>query len=306
MSRHTRVLAELRRRDEPLFGGKSAGLGELLSAGVRVPPGFALARSAYELAGRDGPVPGRVREEIARRYAELGDDPAVAVRSSAVGEDSATATYAGQQESVLWVRGADAVCDAVRTCWASLYSPTAIAYRAQLGDRRSDPAMGVTVQLMVDATIAGVLFTCNPLSGDRSMVAINASWGLGVAVVGGEVNPDDYLLSKVTGEVVRETIASKEIEYVPDPRGGGTRKREVPAGRRTARCLDRDSITALLDLARVVERHFGAPQDVEWAIGADGLFVLQSRPVTNLPERESTPEPASAISLVMKTFGAGR
>jgi pyruvate, water dikinase len=305
MSRHTRVLAELGRRDEPLFGGKSAGLGELLSAGVSVPPGFALARSAYELAGRDGPVPDQVSEEIARRYEELGDDPAVAVRSSAVGEDSATATYAGQQQSVLWVRGADAVCDAVRTCWASLYSPTAIAYRAQLGDRRSAPAMGVTVQRMVDATVAGVLFTCNPVSGDRSMVAINASWGLGVAVVSGEVNPDDYLLSKVTGEVIRETIASKEIEYVRNPRGG-TRKREVPAERRAARCLDGASIAALLDVARVIERHFGAPQDVEWAIGADGLFVLQSRPVTTMPERESAPAPASGISLVMRTFGARR
>src|ERR1700722_7933429 len=131
MSGYTRTLSALRRADEPAFGGKSAGLGELLAAGLRVPAGFALACSAYRLARRHPPMPELVREEIALRYAELGEtvgvpSPPVAVRSSAVGEDSAEATFAGQQESVLWVRGSDAVCDAVRTCWASLHSATAV------------------------------------------------------------------------------------------------------------------------------------------------------------------------------------
>ncbi len=215
--------------------------------------------------------------------------PPVAVRSSAVGEDSAEATFAGQQETVLWVRGADAVCDAVRDCWASLYSPTAVAYRARLGARTRDPTMGVTVQAMVDASVAGVLFTCNPLSGDPSIVAINASWGLGVAVVGGEVTPDDYLVSKVTGEVVRERLGTKAVEYVRDPSGHGTVRLEVAPERRAARCLDEAAIAELVDVARAIERHFGAPQDIEWAIAAaDGLFVLQSRPVTALPERRAS------------------
>jgi pyruvate,water dikinase len=306
MNQHTRTLADLRRADEADFGGKSAALGELLAAGIRVPAGFALSCSAYELAKRDPPMPDVVRAEIAGAYAELGEDPPVAVRSSAIGEDSAEATFAGQQTTALWVRGAASVCDAVRECWASLYSPTAVAYRARLGEQRGDPAMGVTVQLMVDATVAGVLFTCNPVSGDSSMVAINASWGLGVAVVGGEVTPDDYLVSKITGEVVRSQVGTKALEYVPDPSGTGTARLEVPAERRAVSCLDAGAIAELVDVARVVERHFGSPQDVEWAIAADGLYVLQSRPVTAVPERKPAAEPASALSLVMKTFGAGR
>jgi pyruvate, water dikinase len=308
MTVHTRLLSELQRGDEPQFGGKSAGLGELLAAGVRVPPGFALACAAYP--GRDQPMPASVHDELAARYAELGDggdggDAAVAVRSSAVGEDSIETTFAGQQETVLWVRGADAVCDAVATCWASLYSETAVAYRAQMGDER-EPGMGVAVQRMVDAEVAGVLFTCNPVSGDRSMVAINASWGLGVAVVGGEVTPDDYLVSKVTGEVVRERIGNKAMEYGADPTGAGMICREVTAERRDRSCLDRDAIASLVEIARTIERHFGSPQDVEWAFADGELFVLQSRPVTAVPEQRSAPTPESALSLVMKTFGAGR
>jgi pyruvate,water dikinase len=243
-------------------------------------------------------------DKLAQRAGQ--HDPPVAVRSSAVGEDSAEATFAGQQETVLCVRGADAVCDAVQACWASLHSPTAVAYRARLGDAETEPVMGVTIQEMVAPEVAGVLFTCNPVSGDPSMVAINASWGLGVAVVAGEVTPDDYLASKVTGEVVRERLGSKAIEYAPDPAGDGTVRREVPADRRTRRCLDTAAIEELVAAARAIERHFGAPQDVEWALAGGELFVLQSRPVTAVPERRSAPAPQSALSLVMKTFGAGR
>ena len=124
-------------------------------------------------------------------------------------------------------------------CWASLNTERAVAYRAHLG--ATDAAMGVTVQKMVDAEVSGVMFTCNPVSGDPSMVAVNASWGLGLAVVGGETNPDDYLVSKVTGEIVRRTINAKEIEYVVDPGGRGTARVEVPADRRDAACLDDDA-----------------------------------------------------------------
>jgi len=258
----------LRRADAAIFGGKSASLGELIAAGIPVPPGFALSTTGFGafveeagLAGRislavadlapedldrvnavssaisegmrSAPVPESVRAEVARRYAELSADadPPVAVRSSALGEDSQDATFAGQQETYLWVRGADGVCDAVRDCWVSLYSPQAMTYRARLGAGGAAPAMGVTVQLMVDAEVSGVMFTCNPVSGDPSMVAVNASWGLGLAVVGGEVTPDDYLVSKVTGEVVRQTVTVKEIEYVPGAHGRGAVRAEVrPSG----------------------------------------------------------------------------
>jgi len=223
------------------------------------------------------------------------------VRSSALGEDGHDATFAGQQDSFLWIRGLEQLCDAVRDCWASLYTPRAIAYRRRLNV--NDAAMGVAVQRMVDAEVSGVLFTCNPVSGDPSMVAVNASWGLGIAVVGGETTPDDYLVSKVTGEIVRRTISSKEIEYVPDAAGRGAVRREVPPERRDSACLEPDRLTALVDLGRRVEQHFGSHQDVEWAIGRDGsLVLLQARPVTTMPKLPPKLS-GSALSLVMSTFG---
>jgi pyruvate,water dikinase len=151
------------------------------------------------------------------------------------------------------------------------------------------------------------MFTCNPVSGDPSMVAVNASWGLGLAVVGGEVTPDDWLLSKVTREVVRERVHAKDVEYVPDPEGRGTVRRDVPADRREAACLDTTALEALVDVGRRVERYFGSAQDIEWAIARNGeLFVLQSRPVTAASRQRQEAKPASALSLIMSTFGAGK
>jgi pyruvate, water dikinase len=291
---HTAPLADLRRADEPRFGGKSANLGELIAAGIPVPPGFAVAAAAY---GRTVEEP--LRADISRRYQALGEPP-VAVRSSAVGEDSVEASFAGQQETFLWVLGADRVCDAVRDCWASLHSREAVAYRARL-DRAAEPAMGVAVQLMIDAAVSGVMFTCNPVNGDPSTVAVNASWGLGTAVVGGEVTPDEYRVSKVTGEVLHRSIGPKRIEYA-----GGTTRSEVPAERREAACLANEQLSGLLEVARRIERHFGCHQDIEWALDRDGsLFVLQSRPVTTAPKKAARPA-RSAIEHVMGTFGADR
>jgi pyruvate, water dikinase len=338
----TRALSDLRSVDGSDFGGKSSALGELISAGIPVPPGFAVSTAAYrsfvESAGlarmietalarlspddvdsvgvashrvgeamRSAAVPDRLAEEITRRYADLGEPP-VAVRSSALGEDSQEATFAGQQETYLWVRGADHVCDAVRDCWVSLYSPPAITYRARLGE--GEAAMGVAVQTMVDAEVSGVMFTCNPVSGDPSMVAINASWGLGLAVVGGEVTPDDFLVSKVTREVVREHLHAKEVEYVPDAAGHGAVRVEVPPERREAACLDSAALETLVEVGRRVERYFGSPQDIEWAIARSGelpssLFVLQSRPVTATPKGPRT-KATSAMALLMSTFGAAK
>jgi pyruvate,water dikinase len=296
----TRLLADLRRADAAEFGGKSANLGELLAAEIPVPPGFAIAASANREFG--SAVPAVLREELTSRYAELGE-PAVAVRSSALGEDSQEASYAGAAETYLWVRGVDELCEAVLKCWASLNTERAVAYRTHLG--ATDAAMGVTVQKMVDAEVSGVMFTCNPVSGDPSMVAVNASWGLGLAVVGGETNPDDYLVSKVTGEIVRRTINAKEIEYVVDPGGRGTARVEVPADRRDAACLDDDRLAELVALAKRIERHFGSHQDIEWSIERQtgALYALQARPVT--AERDAPTVSGSAISLVMDAFGAG-
>jgi len=341
---HTCRLAELRSEHASSFGGKSATLGELIAAEIPVPHGFAVSTSAYDefvaeagLEGmiaaelsrlapgdidsvaaashaiseamRSAPIPESVRDEVSERYAALGGEPPVAVRSSALGEDSREATFAGQQETYLWVRGADHVCDAVRDCWVSLYSPQALTYRARFAAGES-PAMGVAVQLMVDAAVSGVMFSCNPVSGDPSMVAVNASWGLGLAVVGGEVTPDDYLVSKVTREIVRQHVHAKNVEYVPDERGRGAVRLDVPEERRAIPCLDPPALDALVDVARRVERYFGSHQDIEWAIARDGelpssLHVLQSRPVTALPQRAAAPKRASAVSLVLSRFGAG-
>ena len=343
---HTRRLDELRREHSSSFGGKSSMLGELIAADIPVPPGFAVSTSAFhafvEEAGlggmiaaelsqisvddvesvgaashaigeamRSAPVPQAVQGEIAERYAELAEetgvrDPPVAVRSSALGEDSQEATFAGQQETYLWVRGADRVCDAVRDCWVSLFGTPALTYRARFETTAGEPAMGVGVQLMVDAEVSGVLFTCNPVSGDPSMVAVNASWGLGLAVVGGEVTPDDFLVSKITHEVVREHVSTKEIEYVPDAAGRGAVRVDVPEERRGVACLDHAALEVLVEMSRRVERYFGGHQDIEWAIArGSGLHVLQARPVTALPRRKEAPKSASAMSLVMSRFGAG-
>lgn len=345
---YTRPLAELRRSDTAEFGAKSANLGDMLAAGIRVPPGFAVSARAYSTfvdeAGLEGmiaaavshvspgdveaigaasktigesmrlaPLPDAVRAELRQRHDELAraageERPPVAVRSSALGEDSQEASHAGQQESFLWVRGIEQIYDAVRDCWVSLFTPHAISYRAALGVGETTPAMGVTVQLMVDAEVSGVMFTCNPVSGDPSMLALNASWGLGIAVVSGELTPDDYLVSKITGEVVRRTVSTKHIEYVPDATGRGMVRLNVAAPRRDEPCLGDAELATLVEVARHVERHFGAHQDIEWAIARerplpDALLVLQARPVTTLPD----PAPklsASALSLVMSAFGA--
>jgi pyruvate,water dikinase len=346
---YARRLDELHRADDASFGAKSASLGELLAAAIPVPAGFALAADAFRAfvsdaglqrqladaqarlspgdldsvstvsgavseAMRCAPVPDGVREQIAACYAALAGisgeaEPPVAVRSSALGEDSQEATFAGQQESYLWVRGLQHVCDAVRDCWVSLYSPPALAYRARLASA-PEPAMGVTVQLMVDAEVSGVMFTCSPVSGDPSMVAINASWGLGLAVVGGEVTPDDYLISKVTGEVVREHVHHKHVQYLADPRGRGTLAVDVAQERRDVPCLEAAALDALVSVARRIERHFGCPQDIEWAIARrstlpESLFVVQSRPVTAVARPNAGP-PVDAMALVMSTFGVRR
>jgi pyruvate,water dikinase len=294
-AQHTRGLDELRADDADRFGGKSASLGELLHAGIPVPPGFAISTEAGE------ELTDMLRRDIAARYDGLGERVPVAVRSSALGEDSAEATFAGQQDTYLWVRGVDAVCDAVTRCWASLYNPEAVAYRERFGVK--NPAMGVTIQLMVDAAVSGVMFTCNPVSGDRSMVAVNASWGLGLAVVGGEVTPDDYMLSKVTGEVVKRTISDKHLQYVPGDEGA--RQVDVDDARRREPALHDEQLGSLVTLAKRIEKHFGAPQDIEWAFDQTGeLYILQSRPVTGLAKPEAAPAPTSAMSMIFNTFGA--
>jgi pyruvate, water dikinase len=309
---------------EPTLGGKNASLGILTVAGLPVPPGFAVRSDAYSRAFAENgvgvavsdlladldvgdpavlaatgravrtmvlsiPFPDWLQGPLVEAYAELSQrcgvaDVPVAVRSSATCEDQPDASFAGEHDTYLWVRGADAVAEHVLLCWASLFTDRAISYRRQMKYPEAGAAMSVGVQQMVLPTAAGVAFTLNPVNGDRSQVAIDASWGLGEAVVSGSVTPDNFLVDKVMGAITRRTISSKTVEYRLDEHD---RVAEVPVddARRDIPCLDDDEVLAVARLARRAERHYRCPQDLEWAIdpqlpNGDNVVLLQSRPET--------------------------
>ncbi|MFC5829081.1 PEP/pyruvate-binding domain-containing protein [Nonomuraea insulae] len=276
-------------------GGKAANLGELTRAGLPVPPGWALTTEAYRqvaqgletsgdgLAERarqhllDAPVPDAVYETIVKSYAALGDDVPVAVRSSATAEDLPFASFAGQQDTFLNVVGAQAVVDAVRRCWASLWTDRAVAYRESNGIDHASVRLAVVVQVMVEARVAGVMFTANPVTGRRHEAVIDASPGLGEAVVSGAVNPDRFLV--FDGEILERHAGDKKLAIRSLPGGGTERVESAYDGL----CLTDDEVRRLAALGVRVEGHYGAPQDTEWAIDHDGtLWLTQSRPVTTL------------------------
>ena len=322
-------------------GGKSASLVEMRRAGFPVPPGFAITVAAFEWFGEETGLHAKVEQIVAAAnpdsteslqaaseqiealaaqvrlpasllgliesaYQRMGretgeDDPAVAVRSSAVGEDSAEASFAGQQETYLWVRGLADVELAVRRCWASYFSPPALAYRARLagGHGIGTVGMSVGVQQMVDANVAGVMFTRSPTTNDRSIIAIEAGLGLGVAVVAGEITPDQVWVNKVTRAIVKRQPGNKQVRYLPDRDTGGTRCEDVPEDEATQPCLDDETAKQLAEYGVRLERHYGAAQDVEWALtrGADGaptIVLLQSRPITTGRAQESAATPLAS------------
>jgi pyruvate, water dikinase len=231
------------------------------------------------------PLPPEVADAVKAAYAALCEecgqpDLPVAVRSSATSEDSAEASFAGLQDTYLWVHGADSVLEHVRRCWASLYSVESVTYRLRRGIPEDDLGMAVVVQRMVGARSSGVMFTRSPLSGDKSVVAIDASWGLGSAVVSGDVTPDSFVVSKVTGDVKRN-VATKTRWHRPDPSGHGVVETDVPADLQDRPSVSDAEIAELVAIARRVEAHYGCPQDIEWAVAEGGdVFLLQSRPET--------------------------
>jgi pyruvate,water dikinase len=227
-------------------------------------------------------------EAVLRRGSGDPERVAVAVRSSSVDEDGDAASFAGQQETYLWVVGADEVIERVRECWASMYSPQAIAYRHGLeaNDAQEASKISVAVQLMAKADVAGVTFTVSPRTGDRSVIAINASWGLGQSVVSGEVTPDEYWLDKEGLQITSTRVAHKLHEYVPADSGVGVQLRDIPADRQDIACLSEVDVLALARIGLEIESHYGCPQDIEWAIeraedGTPTVMLLQSRPETN-------------------------
>lgn len=306
-------LMDLGRGSLAMAGGKAANLGELLRAGLPVPPGFCVTTAAYREVARDpsvraaierlaavdrgdaaglaagalavreallvAPVPEAIRAACAGAYAGLGGEVVVAVRSSATAEDLPDASFAGQQDTLLGVRGEAAVIAAIRRCWASLFSERAVAYRAPRGIAPDAVELAVVVQALVPASIAGVLFTADPLSGRRTRAVIDASPGLGEAVVSGAVNPDHFEVEG--GKVVLRRIGDKRVRIDAEPGVSGTQTVEVAASDEP--CVNDAELHALVALGERIAAHFGAPQDIEWALDDRRRpAIVQSRPITTL------------------------
>jgi pyruvate,water dikinase len=260
-------------------------------------------------------LPAGLREQIIERYRELAAGvaggekrgAAVAVRSSATGEDAAEASFAGLQDTYLWVCGEQELIEHVRRCWASLYNAEAVAYRRRFGLAERDLAMAVVVQRMVEPRCAGVMFTCSPATGDRSVISVEACWGLGSALVSGDVTPDRFVVSKVTGEILRRTVVAKPRLHQRDPGGCGVTAADVPEPLREQACLGDAEIAGLARVGRRVEEHYGVPQDIEWAITeAEGIVLLQSRPETVWARRRAGPVAmprARAVDHVFEQLG---
>ena len=300
-------------------GGKGKSLAVMASAGMSVPGGFCVTTSAYksfvkanglqatiielaqpEIAGRrlsfdtasahiqdlfsKADLPEAILTEIRETYSELSDNAlAVAVRSSANAEDLPDMSFAGQQDTYLNVRGEAELVDAVRRCWASLWTSRAISYRHQMGIEQDVVAMAVVVQVMVPSEISGILFTANPATGERSEMIVNASFGLGEAVVGGEVTPDTYIVDRDSLTAKETIIGAKEQQIVSDG-DQGIRLEDIPESDRGKSSLSDEAIQELATTALKVEHRFeGVPQDIEWAFTNGTLHLLQSRPITNLP-----------------------
>lgn len=306
------------------IGGKCAGLAALVNANAPVSPGFAITTDAFaEMMEVDGlhaeikgilsgldvsdirneahvsraigeamtrrPMPSHIAATIREAYRRLCDNDgiecAVAVRSSGTGEDLPDASFAGQGDTYLSIVGADAVVEKVQRCWASLYTARAISYRAQCGMGQLDVQMAVAVQVMVNARSAGVAMTLDPANGDRSKIIIESTWGLGETLVSGEVTPDHFLIDKVMLMPVTRRIALKDHELVSDPVTRAATRRPIEEARRNEPSVSDDELRTIAGAAKAIERHFGCPQDIEWAIDnnrseSGGVVFLQSRPET--------------------------
>lgn len=306
---------EIRKEDVLVAGGKGANLGEMSGAGIAVPDGFVITADAYRAflkvngleeifaeelrkAGSDetkllgaakrfrewigqGKLPEEVESGIRGKYAQLGEQVRVAVRSSATAEDLPEASFAGQQETYLNVRGIEEVLTQVRRCYVSLWGKRAVCYRRNQGYDQLAVALAVVVQRMVESEKAGVLFTVNPVTQNQKEMQINASYGLGESVVSGRVTADSYLCSK-QGTVKSFQIGSKETQVVYAEKD--TKEIPVSAGLRSARCLDDQEAAALCAEAVRVENHYGCPMDIEWAIRDGHVYILQARAITTLGE----------------------
>lgn len=332
-------LDDCRRDMVELVGGKCSSLGELINAGIRVPPGFAVTTAGYQHFMEGGSTLDEVDEmlvginpedikaleslsetirsriektqfsieledQIAEFYRRLSvtscmPATAVAVRSSATAEDLPGASFAGQQDTYLWIRGVDEVLDHVRRCISSLFTARAIAYRIKMGFDHRDVGISVGIQKMANSFTAGVMFTLNPSNGDRSSIVIDSNFGFGESVVSGEVTPDQFRINKVSLEVLGRTISDKEMCYTVDPKTQTAKKSKIPKERRKIQSVIDEELIELARMGKLIEKHYGQPMDIEWAIDKDmprggNIFILQARPETVWANKAEEPKPKTS------------
>ncbi|MFZ0699591.1 MAG: phosphoenolpyruvate synthase [Thermoplasmata archaeon] len=326
------ALAEVSERDHALVGGKASKLGEVVREGLPVPPGFVVTTDAYsvfvaipalrkEIAAALGELdvsksenveaasqriraafdrtefPSELRKEIVQAYETFAREHSVrfsAVRSSATAEDLEGASFAGLQDTYLNVGGTEAILESIRRCWSSVFTPRVISYRSRKGFEHADVKVAVLVQKMVDSIVSGILFTRDPNTGENHMI-IEAGWGLGEAIVGGEVTPDHYVIDGVSQQVVQKLISEQRVRIVR-AEGGGNRHEAIPAAEQNVQKLSDDRILRLASLARVIESHYRRPMDVEWCADAHALYIVQARPVTTIPNKEARSAGATEAS----------
>ena len=346
-----RWFEQLRKDDVEIAGGKCASLGELIAAGVRVPPGFALTTVGFHQFMRDTGLAERLRpmlaalpvddldrlepasaeiralveaqpfsweleDAIAEYYRQLSvrcmvSAVPVAVRSSATAEDLPDASFAGQQDTYLWIRGVDDVLHHTRRCIASLYTARALAYRARMGFPHEQVALSVGIQKMANSYVAGVMFTLNPGNGDRSVIALDSNFGFGESVVSGEVTPDHFLVNKITLDIIERTISTKEITYTVDLKAQKSVRMEAPFERQNVQSVLDDEIVELARMAKAIEKHYGRQMDIEWAVDKNlpaggNIFILQARPETVWSQRAQTAATTAAPTAGVPAAGGDK
>jgi pyruvate,water dikinase len=322
MNKYIMYFDEIDRKDVSKAGGKGANLGEMTKAGFNVPFGFCVTTDGYkeflklncleepitrlvmdagienvsEIGTKirkfiiESKVPDELLQEISKAIDKTGADNYYAVRSSATAEDLGSASFAGQQDTYLNIKGVNDIVGSVRKCWASLFTDRAILYRVKNNVDHEKVYMSVVVQKMVLPSVSGILFTADPVSGHRGILSIDAGYGLGEALVSGIVSPDIYKYDKKTGQITEKMIAEKKLAFMPLS-GGGTEKIQVPAEKVKSQVLPDMHIKKLAELGMAIERHYGCPQDIEWCIKDDKLFIVQSRAITSLfPLPEPLPD----------------
>lgn len=324
-SHYVEDIADLQMSDAEEAGGKGANMGEMVSAGLPVPPGFVLLRDCYLESMKSAGVADQlnamhreamtvigdsdqltetcqqmqdlvlkagmaedVREFVVSAYRRLGRDTIVAVRSSATGEDGADASFAGMNATFTNISGEEGLLDAVQRCWASLFGPRVVAYRTSRGFS-ADPAMAVVVQTMIASERAGVAFTADPTTDAEDRVVIEGAFGQGEVVVSGSVEPDTYVVAKETGEVLSRRIGYKSFKIVRGADGSDLTV-DIPEADRQAQVLSDEEVRAIAEIAVRSERHSGCPQDTEWAIAGGKTWIVQTRPITTL-HRAGKPVP---------------